>query len=82
MKHKKVFRQVVFIVFLSTVLGLCLNFSLINRYFQAEFTQNFLSAEEYPSITFIDIFEAKEYFAYGEADIIDNREEKKLEMVN
>ncbi len=65
-----------FIVALSLILGLAVQFSLVKKYFQGEFRQSFFSSEKYPSITFITLAEAEGLFVSQEAIFIDSRSEK------
>ncbi|MCK4647147.1 MAG: rhodanese-like domain-containing protein [Candidatus Aminicenantes bacterium] len=76
MHQEKLFQQIVFILILSSILGLGANFPLVEKYFQGEFQHGFLSLEEYPSITFITLLEAQELFLKGEALFIDSRNEE------
>lgn len=70
---RKIFQHVLFILALSTVIGVCVNFSLLKRYSKGEFSQGFFSSEEYASIVFITLAEAEEIFSTGEAVFIDSR---------
>ncbi len=73
MTLKRLVQQIALILFLSLIIGLGINFSLIKKYFQGEFEHGFFSSEEYPSITFITIQEAEGLFSEGEALFIDSR---------
>jgi len=76
MALKRLVQQIVFILILSSIIGLGANFSLIKKYIQGEFRHTFLSSEEYPSIAFITFEEAEELFSKGEALFIDSRPEE------
>ncbi|UCC38308.1 MAG: rhodanese-like domain-containing protein [Candidatus Aminicenantes bacterium] len=76
MTIKKLFRQIVFILILSSILGFSINFHLVKNYFQGEFRRAFLRSEEYPSIRFISLAEAEELFSRGVALFIDTRSEE------
>jgi len=73
MALKRLLRQISLILFLSLIIGLGINFSLIKKYFQGEFRHGFISSEEYPSITFITLGEAEGLFSAGVALFIDSR---------
>ena len=70
---KKLFREVVFIVLLSSILGAAANFSLIRRFFQGEFKQGFLSAEEFPGVRFIALQETEDLYRQGKSVFVDSR---------
>lgn len=76
MRSKKLLKEILLILILSSILGFGANFSLIKKYFQGEYRHAFLSREEYPSIVFITIAEAEDLFAQGKALFIDSRSEK------
>jgi rhodanese-related sulfurtransferase len=74
----KVIKQAILLLVLSVILGLGVNFRLVQRYFQGEFQHGFLSSERYPSIAFITLEEAEELFAGGEALFVDSRPEQEF----
>ncbi len=76
MRSKKLLKEILLILILSSILGFGWNFSLIKKYFQGEYRHAFLSKEEYPSIAFITLAEAEDLFSQGEALFIDSRSEK------
>lgn len=73
MAKKRLLQQVLFILILSSIIGLGANFHLIKKYLQREFRQSFLSSEKFPAITFISLPEAEELFVSKEAIFIDSR---------
>jgi rhodanese-related sulfurtransferase len=73
MALKKPLLQVVLILFLSLIIGLGINFSLIKKYFLGDFRFGFISLEKYTSITFITLGEAEWLFSEEEALFIDSR---------
>lgn len=73
MAPKKLLQQIVLILFLSLIIGLGINFSLIKKYFQGDFQFGFISLEKYDSITFITLGEAEGLFSEGETLFIDSR---------
>ena len=70
---RRIFQEFLFIIVISTLLGLGVNHTLIRRYVQGEFKKSFFSSAEYPSIAFITLAEAEELFSRGEAIFIDSR---------
>ena len=76
MFSRRIWQELLFIVVISTLLGLGINHTLIRRYVQGEFKKSFFSSAEYPSIAFITLAEAEELFARGEAIFIDSRPEE------
>lgn len=76
MARRKILQEIFFIIVLSLIIGLGVNFSLLKKYIRGEFKQGFFSLEEYSSITFITLAEAEELFARKEALFIDSRPEK------
>jgi rhodanese-related sulfurtransferase len=74
---KKLIFQVGIILCLSFVIGISANLSLIKQYRKGDFSQSFLSHEDFPSIQFIGIFEAEDLFAGGNAVFLDSRAEEK-----
>ena len=70
---KKLFREVVFIVLLSSILGAAANFSLIRRFFQGEFRQGFLALEKFPGVRFITLQETEDLFGRGQSVFVDSR---------
>ncbi|MCK4932918.1 MAG: rhodanese-like domain-containing protein [Candidatus Aminicenantes bacterium] len=77
MRMKKLIFQVGIILCLSFVVGISANLSLIKQYRKGDFSQSFLSHEDFPSIQFIGIFEAEDLFAGGNAVFLDSRAEEK-----
>ena len=75
MAKKRLLQQILFILILSSIIGLGANFHLIKKYLQGEFRQSFLSLEKFPAITFISLPEAEELFASKKAVFIDSRPE-------
>jgi rhodanese-related sulfurtransferase len=73
MALKKLLLQIVLILFLSLIIGLGINFSLIKKYFLGDFRFGFISLEKYTSITFITLEEAEGLFSEKEALFIDSR---------
>jgi rhodanese-related sulfurtransferase len=73
MALKKLLLQIVLIVFLSIIIGLGINFSLIEKYFMRDFRFGFISLEKYTSVTFITLEEAEWLFSEEEALFIDSR---------
>ncbi|NIO48149.1 MAG: hypothetical protein GTN73_01725 [Candidatus Aminicenantes bacterium] len=73
MALKKLILQIALILFLSLIIGLGINFSLIKKYFLGDFRFGFISLEEYDSITFITLGEAEGLFSEGETLFIDSR---------
>ncbi len=76
MLSRRIWKELLFIVVISTLLGLGVNYTLIKRYVQEEFRESFFSSVEYPSIAFITLAEAEELFSQGEAIFIDSRPEE------
>jgi rhodanese-related sulfurtransferase len=74
---KELIFQVGIILCLSFVIGISANLSLIKQYRKGDFSQSFLSHEDFPSIQFIGIFEAEDLFAGGNAVFLDSRAEEK-----
>ena len=70
---RRIFQEFLFIIVISTLLGLGVNHTLIRQYVQGEFKKSFFSSAEYPSIAFITLAEAEELFSRGEAIFIDSR---------
>lgn len=77
MRMKELIFQVGIILCLSFVIGISANLSLIKQYRKGDFSQSFLSHEDFPSIQFIGIFEAEDLFAGGNAVFLDSRAEEK-----
>ena len=73
MALKKLLLQIALILFLSLIIGLGINFSLIKQYFRGDFRFGFISLERYSSVTFITLGEAEGLFSEGEALFIDSR---------
>jgi len=78
MTKEKLVKQILVIGALSVILGLSLNYSLVRRYFQDEFSHGFISEEDYPNITFITLPEAEDLFLQGGAAFIDSRTSDKF----
>jgi len=76
LKFRKIILGIVFIIALSLILGLAVNFSLLKKFIRGEFRPGFFSSENYPSIAFITLAEAEELFASQQAVFIDSRSEK------
>jgi rhodanese-related sulfurtransferase len=70
---KKIFREIVFIVLVSSVLGAAVNFSLVRRFVRGEFRQGFLAREKFPGIRFIALQETEDLFGRGQAVFVDSR---------
>ena len=77
MRMKELIFHVGIILCLSFVIGISANLSLIKQYRKGDFSQSFLSHEDFPSIQFIGIFEAEDLFAGGNAVFLDSRAEEK-----
>jgi rhodanese-related sulfurtransferase len=77
MRLKKLAFEIGIILCLSFVIGISANLSLIKKYREGDFSQSFLSSEEFPSIQFIGIFEAEDLFVGGNAVFLDSRAEEK-----
>ena len=67
------------ILVLSFMLGLVLNFSLVQKFLQGDFEHGFISEEDYPHITFITLAEAEDLFLQGTAAFIDSRTPEKFQ---
>jgi len=70
---KKIIVQALLIAALCTLVGLGVNARLVKLYVQGEFRQDFLSSEDYPSITRISLLEAEDLFASQQVLFIDSR---------
>jgi rhodanese-related sulfurtransferase len=77
MRLNKIIFQIAIIVGLSFVIGIGANLSLIKEYSEGNFSQSFLSPEDFPAIQFIGLFEAEDLFAGGTAVFVDSRSEDK-----
>ncbi|MGD9344856.1 MAG: rhodanese-like domain-containing protein [Candidatus Aminicenantes bacterium] len=77
MRIKDLIFQIGIILCLSFVIGVTSNLALIEEYRKGDFSQSFLSQEEFPAIQFIGIFEAEELFIGGNAVFLDSRAEEK-----
>jgi rhodanese-related sulfurtransferase len=73
MALKKFLLQIALILFLGLIIGLGINFPLVQKYFLGDFRFGFISLDEYSSIMFITLGEAEELFSEGEALFIDSR---------
>jgi rhodanese-related sulfurtransferase len=71
---KKLFPQVIFILVLSMVGGLSVNAPLVSKFLKGDFKHSFISPDDFPSITFITLAEAEDYFMSGEAVFVDSRD--------
>lgn len=76
---KKLLREIVFIVLVSSVLGAAVNFSLIGRFVRGEFKQGFLDQEKFPGIRFIALQEAEDLYSRGEAVFMDSRSQEEFD---
>jgi len=65
------------ILCLSFVIGISVNLSLIKQYRKGDFSQSFLSPEDFPSMQFIGILEAEDLFVGENAVFLDSRAEEK-----
>jgi rhodanese-related sulfurtransferase len=77
MRMKELIFQIGIILCLSFVIGISANLSLIKQYRKGDFSQSFLSPEDFPSIQFIGISEAEHLFVGGNAVFLDSRAEEK-----
>jgi len=73
MALKNFLLQIAFILFLGLIIGLGINFSLVQKYFLGDFRFGFISLDEYSSIMFITLGEAEELFLERDALFIDSR---------
>ena len=73
---RKIIKEIVLIISISVCVGLLVNISLIKRYLKGEFSLSFLSAEEFPVISYITLAEAESLFAQGQAVFVDTRSEE------
>lgn len=74
---KELIFHVGIILCLSFVIGISANLSLIKQCRMGDFSQSFLSPEDFPSIQFIGILEAEGLFVDGNAVFLDSRAEEK-----
>ncbi len=72
----KIVKEIILIISVSVCVGLVINISLIKRYFKGEFSLSFISAEEFPVISYITLAEAESLFAQGQAVFVDTRTEE------
>jgi len=77
MKLRRILWQILFIVFLSCLIGFSVNYSLIRKYFKGEFSQGFISLEKYSGISFITLVETEALFVSQDALFIDSRDRSK-----
>ncbi|MGB7296158.1 MAG: rhodanese-like domain-containing protein [Candidatus Aminicenantales bacterium] len=63
MEIKRLSREILFIIGLSVVLGVAVNFSLVRRFLAGEFRQSFIDETKYSGIRFITLAEAEDLFA-------------------
>jgi len=73
---RKIIKEIILIISVSVCVGLLVNISLIKRYSEGEFILNFLSAEEFPAVSYITLAEAESLFAQGQAVFVDTRSEE------
>jgi len=73
---RKIIKEIILIFSVSVCVGLLVNISLINKYFEGEFSLSFLSAEEFPVVSYITLAEAESLFAMGQAVFVDTRSEE------
>jgi rhodanese-related sulfurtransferase len=73
--NRETWKGVAFILILSVVLGVAINFSLIKRFLAGEFQQAFISSQEYPGLVFITLNEAEDLWFNQQAIILDSRSE-------
>jgi rhodanese-related sulfurtransferase len=59
---KRLSREILFIIGLSVVLGVAVNFSLLRRFLAGEFRQSFIDEKEYAGVRFITLAEAEDLF--------------------
>lgn len=62
------------IVLIGTVIGLALNFSLLDKYGDGSFLREELDSEEYPGILYVSLAEAEDLFNSRSALFIDSRQ--------
>jgi rhodanese-related sulfurtransferase len=65
------------ILCIGFVIGISANLSLIKQFRNGDFSASFISADDFPSIQFIGIFEAEDLFGGGSAVFLDSRSEEK-----
>ena len=70
---KKLLTHILLIIALGALLGFGTNVRLIKQFIGGEFQYSFISAEEYPSVSFIMLPEAEGLFSMNEAQFIDSR---------
>jgi len=73
---RKIIKEMILIISVSVCVGLLANISLIKRYFKGEFSLSFLSAAEFPVVSYITLAEAESLFAQGQAVFVDTRSEE------
>jgi rhodanese-related sulfurtransferase len=70
---KKLIREIIVLVALSSILGAAVHFSLVRRFVRGEFKQGFLDQGELPGIRFITLAETEDLFGQGRAVFVDSR---------
>lgn len=73
MLSKKLFSRAFLLVSLSFLLGFLFNIRHIKAYFEGGIGPRFTSGDVYASVVYINLFEAQELYASGEALFIDSR---------
>jgi len=73
---RKIIKEIILIILVSACVGLLVNISLIKRYLEGEFNLSFLSAKEFPVVSYITLAEAESLFAQGQAVFVDTRSEE------
>lgn len=78
-KFLKLFKEVVLILVIASIIGILLNLKLIKKYFIYEYRENFILFEGNPLPEFITVYEAEELFRTGNALFIDSRSKEEFE---
>lgn len=73
LNFKKTGGRVLLIIFLSSLVGIGVNISLVVKYAKGNYKKGFLHPQETSSITFISLPQAEEYFFSHQALFIDSR---------
>jgi len=73
MNLKNIFREIIVILLLSSILGAAVNFSLVRRFVRGEFRHGFLAQKDFPGIRFITLAETEDLFGRGGAVFVDSR---------
>lgn len=76
MNGKKLIAEIVFIIAVSALLGIGVQFPLVKKFIRGELKTGFLSPERYPGISFITRAEAEDLFVGKEAVFVDSRPTK------